>query len=266
MSKRKDTRIISFTNQKGGVGKTTTCFNVGVSLSSCGYNVLFIDSDPQGDLTTMSRIREITDNDLTLYDVYHGADINDAIRERGGFSIIVSDENLTRGEIDLVDVSRHVLKDALDRLDRSFDFILIDCPPSLNVLTLDALASSTDIIIPVQSQYLPLKGVARLKETIEKVRSTLNPGLKISGVVLTFYDGRRNLDQQVRKSLESAFGTKVYKTEISNNLKIAESPSHGMSVFEYSPKSKGAEQYRTLSREIIKDMKPHGKREMISHV
>lgn len=255
----KETKVISFTNQKGGVGKTTTCFNVGRALSLCGYNVLFIDADPQGDLSTMSGFRTISDEDLTLYDVLHGEDINKAIKRREDFSVIVSDETLTRGELDLVKERRTALKDALSRLETVFDFILIDCPPSLNVLTLDALTASNEVIIPVQAQYLPLKGVARLKETIEKTRSSLNPDLKIGGVVVTFYDGRRNLDQQVRESLESAFGAKVFETAISMNIKIAEAPSHGMSIFEYAPRSKGATQYKELAKEISQNMKPQKK-------
>ena len=256
----KNTRVITFTNQKGGVGKSTTCFNVGSALSLCGFRVLFIDSDPQGDLSTMTGFRALPDDSLTLYDVLHGADINSAIIEKKDFSIIVSDETLTRGEIDLIDKKRTILKSVLDNLESHFDFILIDCPPSLNVLTLDALAASTEVIIPVQAQYLPLKGVARLKETIEKVRSTFNPDLKIGGIVVTFFNGRRNLDQQVRESLESAFGAKVFETTISTNIKIAEAPSHGMSIFEYAPRSKGATEYKSLAKEITQNMKPQKER------
>lgn len=256
----KNTRIIAFTNQKGGVGKSTTCFNVGTALSLCGLNVLFIDSDPQGDLSTMSGYRTLTDEDFTLYDVLHGANINDAIKDGNGFSVIVSDETLTRGEIDLVKEKRTALRDALGRLERQFDYILIDCPPSLNILTLNALTASDEVIIPVQAQYLPLKGVARLKETIEKTRSTLNPNLRIGGVIVTFYNGRRNLDQQVKESLESAFGAKVFETAISTNIKIAEAPSHGMSIFEYAPRSKGATEYKSLAKEIAQNMKPQKER------
>lgn len=256
----KNTRIIAFTNQKGGVGKSTTCFNVGTALSLCGLNVLFIDSDPQGDLSTMSGYRALTDEDLTLYDVLHGANINDAIKDGNGFSVIVSDETLTRGEIDLVKEKRTALRDALGRLERQFDYILIDCPPSLNILTLNALTASDEVIIPVQAQYLPLKGVARLKETIEKTRSSLNPNLRIGGVIVTFYNGRRNLDQQVKESLESAFGAKVFETAISTNIKIAEAPSHGMSIFEYAPRSKGATEYKSLAKEITQNMKPQKER------
>lgn len=252
----KNTKIIAFTNQKGGVGKSTTCFNVGTALSLCGLNVLFIDSDPQGDLSTMSGYKDLTDEDLTLYDVLHGANINKAIKDGNGFSIIVSDETLSRGELDLVKKSRTALRDALGRLEKHFDYILIDCPPSLNILTLNALTASNEVIIPVQAQYLPLKGVARLKETIEKTRSTLNPDLKIGGVIVTFYNERRNLDQQVKESLESAFGAKVFETAISTSIKIAEAPSHGMSIFEYAPRSKGATQYKALAQEIAQNMKP----------
>lgn len=243
-------KVISIANQKGGVGKTTTCFNLGVAFSLCGLKVLMIDGDPQGDLSTMSGNK--TTEGLTLYEVLHGKDINKAIKDGDGFSIIVSDETLARGEIDLVKAPRTVLKDALDNLETNFDVVLIDCPPSLNVLTIDELTASDEVIIPVQAQYLPLKGVARLRETIEKTKASLNPSLKIGGVVVTFYDGRRNLDVQVRESLEKAFKAKVFKTAISINTKIAEAPSHGLSIFEYAPRSKGAEQFRALAAEIMK--------------
>lgn len=260
------TRVISFTNQKGGVGKSTTCFNVGRALSLCGLNVLFIDSDPQGDLSTMSGYRDLENEDLTLYEVLHGEDINKAIKDGDGFSIVASDETLTRGEIDLLKESRTALRDALRRLERHFDYILIDCPPSLNILTIEALTASDEVIIPVQAQYLPLRGVARLKETIDKTRASLNPDLKIGGVVVTFYNGRRNLDQQVRESLESAFGAKVFKTSISTSVKIAEAPSHGVSIFEYAPQSKGATQYKALAKEIIspEEDRPEKKRKSTS--
>lgn len=253
-------RVISFTNQKGGVGKTTTCFNVGTALSLCGLNVLFIDSDPQGDLSTMSGYKNISEEDITLYDVLHGEDINKAIKKKDSFSIIVSDETLSRGEIDLVKENRTILKEALEKLETNFDYILIDCPPALNVLTVDSLTATNEVIIPVQAQYLPLKGVARLRDTIEKTRSSLNPDLKIGGVVITFYDSRRNLDNEVKESLESAFGAKVFKTMISTNIKIAEAPSHSMSIFDYAPRSKGAQQYKALAKEIINDTIPQKER------
>ena len=258
----KKTRVISFTNQKGGVGKTTCCFNVGAALSLCGLKVLFVDGDPQGDLSTMSGFKTLDEETVTLYDVLHGTDIHNAIQKKESYSIIPSDEELSLGEIDLVKKPRTVLQDALEPIKKDFDYILIDCPPSLNVLTLDALTASDEVIIPVQAQYLPLKGTARLKETIEKIRSSLNPGLKIGGIVVTFYNSRRNLDQQVKESLETAFGAKVFETVISHNTKVAEAPSYGQSIFEYAPQSKGAEQYKLLAQEIAG--KPsggkHGKR------
>lgn len=246
----KNSKVIAFCNQKGGVGKTTTCFNVGAALSLCGLNVLFVDGDPQGDLSTMSGFKNLDEETVTLYDVLHGADIKSAIQKKENYSIIPSDEDLSLGEIDLVKKPRTILKDALESVKGQYDYILIDCPPSLNVLTLDALTATDEIVIPVQAQYLPLKGTARLKETIEKIHSSLNPGLKIGGIVITFYNPRRNLDQQVKESLESAFGAKVFETFITHNTKVAEAPSYGQSIFEYAPQSKGAEQYKLLAREI----------------
>lgn len=244
-------KVISFTNQKGGVGKTTSCFNIGKALSLCGYKVLFIDSDPQGDLSTMGGFKSVKKGDMTLYDVLHGVDINRAVKECDGYSMIISDDTLTKAEIDLVKVKRTVLKESLESLESDFDYVFIDCPPSLNVLTVDALTASDEIIIPVQAQYLPLKGVARLKETVEKVRLELNPRLKIGGVIMTFFDSRRNLDHEVRESLEKVFKAKVFETAISTNTKIAEAPSFGKSVLDYAPRSKGALQYKAIAQELI---------------
>ena len=244
-------KVLSFTNQKGGVGKSTTCFNVGAALGRRGYKVLLIDADPQGDLSTMAGYKELEEDDLQLYDVLHRkADINAAIKTTEELSIVPSDDYLTLAELDMVEEPRTALRKALRRVQGSFDYCLIDCPPSLNVLTLNALTASDAVIIPVMSDYLPLKGVARLRDTIELVRKKLNKALQISGIVLTFYNDRANLDREVRESLENAFGGKVFNTAIPRNKKLAEAPSHGESIFQYSPRSKGAACYMALSEEI----------------
>lgn len=244
-------KILAFCNQKGGVGKSTSCFNVGAALKKLGYRVLLIDADPQGDLSTMAGFMELEENDLQLYDVLHGEDVKAAIKEGTELDIIPSDDFLSAGEIDLVEQQRTALKDALKPIRKKYDYCLIDCPPSLGVLTLNALAAADAVIIPVQADYLPLKGVARLRETIEKVRRTFNRGLRIGGIVLTFYSGRVNLDNDVKESLERAFGDLVFNTTIPKNKKLAEAPSYGMSIFKYAPGSKGAACYLALANEII---------------
>ena len=244
-------RTISFVNQKGGVGKSTTCFNVGAALARDGYKVLLVDMDPQGDCSTMFGY-ELDKEDLSTYEVLHGEDITQAIKTAGGLSMVLADEGLHVAEFDFARKERNVLRNALSGVKSDYDFILIDCPPALGVLTVNALAASDEVIIPVQAQYLPLRGVSRLRDTIEATRHNINKGLRIGGVVLTFYDERRKLDTEVRESIEEAFGGKVFKTKISRSIKLAEAPSFKQSIFEYSPRSKGAIQYKALAAEIAK--------------
>jgi len=188
--------------------------------------------------------------------VLKGEDINRAIKTKhvkDSYDILPTDIRLSAGEIELVAVDRrnYLLKDALAKLKKSYDFILIDCPPSLNIFTLMALTAATEVIIPVQAQYLPLKGVAQIRDTVELVKERFNPELEIGGVLLTFYDERRNLDKDVLEALEQAFEGKVFKTKISQNTKIAEAPSYGKDVINYSINSKGSVQYRQLAAEIL---------------
>lgn len=245
-------KVLSFTNQKGGVGKSTTCYNVGAALCRKGHKVLLIDADPQGDLSTMAGYKELEETDLQLYDVLHGtADISAAVKDTEGLSIVPSDDYLTLAELDMIEEPRTALRKALRRVQTVYDYCLIDCPPSLNVLTLNALTAADAVIITVKSDYLPLKGVARLRDTIELVRKKLNKSLQIGGIVLTFYNDRANLDNNVKESLENAFGGQVFNTTIPQNKKLAEAPSYGESIFEYSPRSRGAACYMALSEEII---------------
>lgn len=252
-------KVLSFINQKGGVGKTTTALNVGAALSLCGFKVLLVDIDPQGNLSQSAGFDEIGDNEPTIYEVLKGGDINAAIRSHAGrYDVLPADIRLSAGEIELASSKRRneLLRAALGKLRESYDFALVDCPPSLSVFTLMALSAADEVIIPVQAQYLPLKGVAQIVDTVELVKSRFNPGLEIGGVLLTFYDGRRNLDTDVLEALSGFFGKKVYKTTISQNTKLGEAPSHGKDIFEYSPTSKGAKQYRELAKEVAKGMKP----------
>ena len=252
-------KVLSFINQKGGVGKTTTCINVGAALALCGFSVLLVDIDPQGDLSESAGFAQIGDDELTTYEVLKGADINAAIRSHNGrYDVLPTDIRLSAGEIELVsDNKRNTrLRDALGKLSKPYDFVLVDCPPSLSIFTPIALSASDEVIIPVQAQYLPLKGVSQIVDTVELVRERFNPSLEIGGVVLTFYDDRRNLDAGVLDALSGYFGKKVYKTKISVNTKLGIAPSHGEDIFGYSPTSKGAKQYRELAGEVSKNMKP----------
>ena len=249
-------RIITLINQKGGTGKTTTCINLGAALSLCGFKCLLIDIDPQGNLSQSAGFDELSDGDVTTYEVLTGTNINKAIRKkssRAPYDVLPTDIRLSAAEIELVGVDRrnYLLRDALVKLRKRYDFVFIDSPPSLNILTLMALSAATEVIIPVQAQYLPLKGVAQLRDTVELVKSRFNPELEIGGILLTFYDERRNLDRDVLEALEQAFEGKVFKTKISTNTKLAEAPSHGKDVIDYSINSNGSKQYRALAEELL---------------
>lgn len=248
-------RVITLLNQKGGVGKTTTCINLGAALSLRGFKCLLIDIDPQGNLSQSAGLDDLSEEEPTTYEVLTGsADINQAIRStQSGYNILPTDIRLSAAEIELASAERrnHILKNALRGLKRQYDFVLIDPPPSLNIFTVMTLTAATEVIIPVQAQYLPLRGVATLRDTVKLIKQRFNPELKIAGVLLTFYHSNQNLDNDVREALETAFGDRVFKTMISQNSKIAEAPSYGLDVIAYSARSKGATQYKQLAGEIL---------------
>lgn len=257
-------RTITLLNQKGGTGKTTTAINVCAALSLCGFKCLLVDIDPQGNLSQSVGFDELSDGDITIYEVLTGSDINKAIKMKhvknsyekhvkSSYDILPTDIRLSAAEIELVnaDNRNYLLKNAFKKLKKSYDFIIIDSPPALNILTLMALTAATEVIIPVQAQYLPLKGVAQLRDTVELVKERFNPELEIGGVLLTFYDERRNLDKEVLEALEQAFDGKVFDTKISPNTKLAEAPSYGKDIISYSVNSKGSIQYRALAAEIL---------------
>ena len=253
-------RVIALINQKGGVGKTTSCINICAALSLRGFKCLLVDIDPQGSLSVSAGYNVLKDDDTTTYEVLDGADVNKAVHAAGSYDIIPTDIRLSAGEIEYLNVDRrnYLLKDALAQLNVKYDFILIDCPPSLNIFTLMALTAATEVIIPVQAQYLPLVGVAQMVETINVVKDRFNPELEIDGVLLTFYNDRRSLDADVQEALDNYFKDKVFKTKVTQGTKTAEAPSHGKDIFAYSPKSKNATQYKQLAEELI-NMKPQKK-------
>lgn len=246
-------KVISFLNQKGGTGKTTSCINVGARLAQKGFNVLLIDVDPQGSLTTSLAIN--TEESDTLYEVLKGeADANDVIVKHGNYSVLPTDLNMSGAEIELVrEVGAEQLMrtNVINKLKESYDFILLDCPPALNIFTVMSLAASDGVIIPLQAQFLPYNGIMQLQKTITKVKERINPGLEILGYVFTMHDRRKNLEKQVADRIEAENPGKTFNITISNNIALAEAQAMGKDIFEYDPKAKGAVQYTALTAEIL---------------
>jgi chromosome partitioning protein len=252
-------KILAITNQKGGVGKTTTCVNLAASLAANGKKVLLVDLDPQGNASTGSGI----DKARLKYSIYHVL-INDkefdeiiVKSEKGGFDVAPSNRELAGAEVELVnELARETrLKQAITKLANSYDYVLLDCPPALNLVTVNALTAANTVMIPMQCEYYALEGLSDLVNTIKKVRAHLNPTLEIEGLLRTMFDTRNMLAQQVSAQLESHFGNKVYKTVIPRNIRLAEAPSYGLPVLFYDKTSKGAVAYLQLAEEIIKKQK-----------
>mgnify|MGYP001248377563 FL=1 len=247
-------KIIAITNQKGGVGKTTTSVNLGACLAKLGKKVLLVDIDPQGNTTSGIGINK-ADVEYCIYDVI----INDVHPKEAimdtkieNLKIIPATIQLAGAEIELVPtISREVrLKKSLSLIQHMFDYILIDCPPSLGILTVNSLTASDSVIIPIQCEYYALEGLSQLLNTVRLVQKHLNKNLQIEGVLLTMFDARTNLGIQVIEEVKKYFQHKVYKTIIPRNVRLSEAPSHGESIITYDPKSKGAEVYMELAREV----------------
>lgn len=249
-------KVLAFVNQKGGVAKTTSCLNVGAALAIEGKKVLLVDLDPQGSLSKCAGFRSLG-NSPTTYEVIKGeCDINNAIRTKDGiacYDVLPTDIRMSGAEIELISVPGRdtLLKEALENLKIPYDYVLIDCSPSLNILTLMALTAATSLIIPVAAQYMPLDGMAQLLPTVEIVKKRLNKELKIGGVIVTMYDSRRSLDKGIIEAVKAKFPAEVFNTLVRNNSKLAEAPTYGKDIFEYEPKSTGAIAYRDIAKEII---------------
>jgi chromosome partitioning protein len=250
-------RIIAVANQKGGVGKTTTCINLAAALAGAGQRVLLVDLDPQANLTSGVGLKGQT---APAGSVYHAltaevSDLDPFLLQTAvpGLSLVPADRNLTGAEIELVTLPAREtrLRAVLTSLRPSFDFIFIDTPPSLGLLTLNALVAADAVLIPLNCEYFALEGLADLVSTLRRVRASLNPGLDITGVLMTMYDERTNLGQQVAREIRSFFQDRVYTTVIPRNIRLGEAPSHGVPAILYDAKSRGAEAYLALAREVL---------------
>lgn len=249
-------RIIAVANQKGGVGKTTTCVNLVSALADMNYRTLLVDLDPQGNASVGCGI-DARALEISAFDVMVGdCGIADAMVkvEKLGFDVLPSNGDLTAAEVSLLqeDEREYRLKSALEKIAQQYAWIIIDCPPSLNMLTLNALTAANSVLIPVQCEYYALEGLASLLETIEQVRISVNPGLEIEGLVRTMYDARNNLSAAVSEQLIENFGERVFRTLIPRNVRVAEAPSYGLPVLRYEPASRGALAYLGLAGEMLR--------------
>ena len=253
-------RVLSVSNQKGGVGKTTTAINLGTALAAVGEKVLIVDLDPQGNASTGLGIPR-GQRKVTVYDVIvHGASLADAAVATAlpGLDLAPSDPNLSGIEMELASAQRRSfrLRDAIAGLraraeGEGYSYVLIDCPPSLNLLTVNAMAAADAVLVPLQCEFFALEGLTQLMRTVELVRGSLNPRLEIQGVVLTMYDRRNRLSEQVASDVRSHFGEKVYKTMIPRNVRVSEAPSFGQPVLVYDLNCLGSQAYLSLAREVV---------------
>jgi chromosome partitioning protein len=248
-------RTIVIANQKGGVGKTTTAINLSASLAELGQKVLIIDMDPQGNTTSGVGV-EKNEKEYTVYELLLGeCSIGDSLVESvcENLTVVPSNINLAAAEIELIGTENKefILRDAVASIKESYDYILIDCPPSLNVLTINAMCAADTVLVPIQCEYYALEGLSQLMHTIELVRERLNPNLEIEGVVFTMYDARTNLSLEVVENVKNNLDQNIYKTIIPRNVRLAEAPSYGMPITKYDTKSSGAESYRMLAEEVI---------------
>ena len=244
-------KIIAVTNQKGGVGKTTSAVNISAGLALMGRKVLLVDIDPQGNSSSGFGVEAAPNK--SVYDVLMGnATVKEARVKTKWCDVLPTDNNLAGAEIELVATEgrEYILKNALDKMRDEYDYIFIDCPPSLALLTLNALVACDTVLVPMQCEYYALEGLSQLTHTIRTVKRSMNRDIDFEGILLTMYDGRTNLTIQVAEEIKKFFGPKVYKTVIPRNVRLSEAPSHGLPIFAYDRLSRGAESYGNVCKEI----------------
>jgi len=248
-------RIIAIANQKGGVGKTTTAINLSSCLADKGQKVLSIDMDPQGNMTSGLGVDK-DEAEKTVYDLIIGeADINEVIQKNvmDNLDVIPTNIDLSAAEIELIgiDDKEYIVRNAVHKVKDNYDFIIIDCPPSLSMLTINAMTTADSVLVPIQCEYYALEGLSQLMHTVQLVKERLNPVLEMEGVVFTMYDARTNLSLQVVENVKDNLHQNIYKTIIPRNIRLAEAPSYGMPINKYDPKSAGSDAYMRLADEVI---------------
>lgn len=244
-------KIISISNHKGGVGKTTSALNIGAGLNKLGKKVLLIDLDPQANL---SQSLGIIEHEKNIYGAIRGEYKLQPINIIKGLDLIPSTLDLSGAEVELSGEAgrEYILKELIDPIKKQYDYVIIDSPPSLGLLTINSFTASDEVLIPLQAQYLAIQGLTKLVEVIDKIKKRLNKSLKVGGVFITQYDNRKVLNRDVVTTIKSHFKNEVFKTKIRDNVALAEAPTQGVDIFRYQPKSKGAEDYLALCREIVK--------------
>ena len=244
-------KVISISNHKGGVGKTTSAINIGAGLNILGKKVLLVDLDPQANL---SQSLNLTDQERTIYGAIRGEYKLEPVEVIRGLDVLPSTLDLSGAEVELSGEAgrEYILREILEPLRASYNYIIIDTPPSLGLLTINALTASTEVLIPLQAQYLALRGLTKLLEVVDKIKKRLNKELRVGGVFITQYDNRKILNRDVVATIEAHFKEELFTTRIRDNIALAEAPTQGLDIFRYQPKSYGAEDYLSLCKEILK--------------